>query len=466
MPGKVARHASLRRLSAVLLAIWLAMLPVDGADARQRRASHHRHRAAKPARVIPRAPAKAQPRRTVAPRPRNAPRRAAVDVMAALLGTMLDNPRLAGDQVGAILLDRDGKVRFARNADRRLVPASTRKLLVTAAALSLLGPEASFSTRVVAGGYRDGDRLVGDLALVGGGDPGLDGAGLDDLAAQIAATGLRTVTGNLVGDASLFAPAEDFGAGWAQDDEGFAYASRVSALVVDRNAASESVASLHPVSFALERFRGALAIAGIRVLGSVSPGPAPAGATQLARRESAPLKDLVARTNKPSDNLFAEILLRHLGAVATPAPQVSTAHAGLDAEAAWLGWPREAYRVVDGSGLSRYDLLTPRQLADILQRMKDNADFVASLPVAGVDGTLAERFGGTRAQGRIRAKTGTMSGISTLAGYVGDHYVFAFMINGHVGPLAPVRAIQDAMCLALTDGVATAAIPVASASAD
>ncbi|MBM3268322.1 MAG: D-alanyl-D-alanine carboxypeptidase/D-alanyl-D-alanine-endopeptidase, partial [Candidatus Sericytochromatia bacterium] len=377
--------------------------------------------------------------------------------LAALLGSMVANPLLAGDQVGLVLLDRDGRTRFAHNADRRFVPASTRKILVTAAALALLGPDASCSTRVLAAGRQVGDRLEGDLVLVGGGDPALDGAGLDDLALQVAGAGIRTVSGALLGDASRFRPAEDYGAGWAADDAGFAYASRVSALVVDRNAASESAASANPAIHTLERFRASLRLAGVTVAGLSRLGEAPEGARPVARRDSPPLRDLVARTNKASDNLYAEVLLRHLAAAATADAAATTAQAGLDAEAAWLGWPREAYRLVDGSGLSRYDLLTPRQIAEVLVRMKDDPDFVASLPVAGVDGTLAGRLAGTRGHGRVRAKTGSMSGISALAGYAGDRYVFAFVVNGHVGPLAPVRALQDAVCLALTNG-ATASL--------
>lgn len=380
------------------------------------------------------------------------------DALSGLLDSLLESPVLANDQVGFILMDRDGKVRFARNADRRFVPASTRKVLLTAAAWSLLGQGATFSTRVWASGRHDGDRLEGDLILEGGGDPSLDDAGLLDLAQQVASAGIRVVTGDLLGDASLFRPRDEFGLGWPLDDEPFAYASRVSALVANRNAATGSVemaASLRPAVYSLERFVAAAAWAGLDVRGAAVMGQVPAGARLVAQRWSPPLADLLAWTNKRSDNLYAETLLRHLGTVApvdTSTPSVSL---GLDAEAAWLGWPRDAFRLVDGSGLSRYDLLTPRQVADVLLRMKDQPSFLATLPVSGQDGTLAERMTGTPAEGKVRAKTGSMSGIACLAGYAGEKWIFAFMVNGHVGSLAPVRAIQDAVCVALMDSTAT-----------
>lgn len=386
------------------------------------------------------------------------------DALSGLLDSLLETPVLAGDQVGFILMDRDGKVRFSRNADRRFVPASTRKLLVTAAAWSMLGPWATFTTRVLAAGDQEGDRLAGDLVLQGGGDPSLDDAGLLDLASQVASGGIRTVTGNLVGDASLFRPQDDFGMGWPLDDEPFAYASRVSALVANRNAASGSVelaASVRPAAYGMERFAGAVAAAGIEAGGAAVLGRAPEGAREVARRQSPPLAELLAWTNKRSDNLYAETLLRHLAYAALPAtPDIaaSTAALGLEAEAAWLGWPRDSYRLVDGSGLSRYDLLTPRQIAEVLLRMKDQPGFIDTLPVSGRDGTLAARMVGTPAQGRVRAKTGTMSGISSLAGYAGDKWIFVFLVNGHVGSLAPVRAIQDAVCVSLMDSVATPSI--------
>ncbi|MBM3275779.1 MAG: D-alanyl-D-alanine carboxypeptidase, partial [Candidatus Sericytochromatia bacterium] len=172
---------------------------------------------------------------------------------------------------------------------------------------------------------------------------------------------------------------------------------------------------------------------------------------------------LIAHANKASDNLYAELLLRQLGRIATPDASVPSVKLGLDTEAEWLGWPKESYRLVDGSGLSRHDLLTPRQVADVLFRMRNRPEFRQSLAVAGVDGTMAGRLAGTRAAGRVFAKTGTLSGVSALAGYIGDRWTFAFLVNGHVGPLAPVRAIQDAMCLALSP--AGAALPPQSEGA-
>lgn len=382
------------------------------------------------------------------------------DALSGLLDSLLESPVLAGDHIGFILMDREGKVRFERNADRRFVPASVRKVLVTAAAWSLIGPDATFSTRVHAAGPVEDGTLSGDLVLEGGGDPSLDDAGLLDLARQVASAGIRVVRGELVGDASRFRPQEDYGLGWPLDDEPYAYASRVSALVVNRNAATGSVelaASLRPATHGLERFARALAAAGVVVEGGAVLGRLPAGARLVAERPSPPLRELLTWTNRHSDNLYAEVVLRQLASLGATADPVSpSAVLGLEAEAAWLGWPRDSYRLVDGSGLSRYDLLSPRQIAQVLLRMKAQPGFAETLPLAGVAGTLANRMVGTPAQGRVRAKTGSMSGISALAGYAGERWIFAFLVNGHVGNLAPVRAIQDAVCVALMDGLATA----------
>jgi D-alanyl-D-alanine carboxypeptidase/D-alanyl-D-alanine-endopeptidase (penicillin-binding protein 4) len=381
------------------------------------------------------------------------------DAVTALLDSLLDSPVLAQDFVGLVVLDRDGRVKYARNADRRFIPASTRKVLVTAAALSLFGSDASVSTEVFAAGKLHGERLSGDLILAGAGDPSLEDAGLADLAAQVASAGIRVVEGGLMADASRFRPDVDYGQGWAYDDQPFAYASRVSALVVNRNATADVVASENPPAFAISKFKDALSAAGVVVTGPSAFGAVPPDARRVAYRASPSIESLIAHTNKASDNLYAEILLRHLGRIATPDATVPSVKLGLEVEAEWLGWPRETYRLVDGSGLSRYDLLTPRQVADVLYRMRNRQDFRRSLAVAGVDGTMAGRLAGTRAAGRVYAKTGTLSGVSALAGYIGDRWTFAFMVNGHVGPLAAVRAIQDAMCLALSPPGAAAPAP-------
>ena len=130
-------------------------------------------------------------------------------------------------------LDRGDEL-YARNADAAFVPASNQKLLVAAAALDALGPDFSFTTRVLALGPRRGGTLLGDLVLQGGGDPMLTTEGLAALAEGVAAAGIRRVTGRVRGDDSIF-DRQRRGAGWSWDDEAFPYAAPISGLTLNGN---------------------------------------------------------------------------------------------------------------------------------------------------------------------------------------------------------------------------------------
>ncbi|MBU6427994.1 MAG: D-alanyl-D-alanine carboxypeptidase/D-alanyl-D-alanine-endopeptidase, partial [Cyanobacteria bacterium REEB65] len=349
------------------------------------------------------------------------------------------------------------------------------KILTTACVLSLLGPEATIATKVETAGKIRGHELDGNLFLVGGGDPSLNDHALADLASQVKAAGIDRVTGAVIADASAFRPVEEYPPGWSDDDLSWYYAPPISSLEIDEDQVtaaarigvpnpggddaspgiqpSSDQAFPHPASYAAWRFTKALEAAGIQVLSEQPPAAARTALPEriLATHQSASLTTLVRRTNKPSNNLFAELLLRQLALIAKDGPWLPSDTLGraLATEKTWLDFSTGSCRLVDGSGLSRYDLLTPRQLAKVLLRMRNDRAFVDSLPIAGVDGTLAHRLCHTAAAGKIRAKTGSMSGVSTLAGYVGDSWILVFMDNGHVGPLGPVRKIEDAICLAL-----------------
>jgi PBP4 family serine-type D-alanyl-D-alanine carboxypeptidase len=171
----------------------------------------------------------------------------------------------------------------------------------------------------------------------------------------------------------------------------------------------------------------------------------------VAAKAGRPLRDVVRRLNKESVNLIAEVLLKQVGAVQGGLP--GSAAKGLGAAQAMLaqaGWRPETYRLVDGSGLSRYNLVSPRHFVQLLawmDRGPEAAAYRGSLPVAGSDGTLATRFRGMAGADRILAKTGTMTGVTALSGYTeaadGERLAFSCLLNGSAGPIWPLRQVQD-----------------------
>lgn len=231
-------------------------------------------------------------------------------------------------------------------------------------------------------------------------------------------------------------------------------------LAVGAEPRTLNVALEDPARWAATVFSEVLRSKGIVVLGGVetSSAPLPEGLRVLATHEGRPLGDELAAVNKTSQNLHAEMLLRRLGQRASGQ---GTAEAGLLAVREFLervGARLEGTDFRDGSGLSFANLVTPRLLTALLlhmQRHPHAAAFVASLPVAGVDGTLKNRLKGTRAEGRVRAKTGAISHVNTLAGYAtlrsGEPVVFAVMANHQSADFKDSVAALDAFVRALTE---------------
>ncbi|MEA2297072.1 MAG: hypothetical protein QOF77_8, partial [Solirubrobacteraceae bacterium] len=187
--------------------------------------------------------------------------------------------------------------------------------------------------------------------------------------------------------------------------------------------------------------------------GRSAAGRAPTDARVLAGVGSPPVRTLVALTDLPSDNYFAEMLLKGLGARFGSA---GTTAAGTAVVRAWLAPLGIAPQIVDGSGLSRSDRTSPRQVVDLLRALRPDgtgplgavgAALLADLPVAGRSGTLIHRMRRTPAAGRCTAKTGTLVGVSTLAGICDGRFAFAFLMNGIAD--AKAHALQDRMTIAL-----------------
>jgi serine-type D-Ala-D-Ala carboxypeptidase/endopeptidase (penicillin-binding protein 4) len=358
-----------------------------------------------------------------------------------------------GPHAGALVRDLDtGRDLFARRPDVARPPASVEKLYTTSTALVRLGPAASFTTTVLGTGALDATGVWrGDLVLRGGGDPTLSSAGVAQLAAQLTTTvGIRRVAGRVLGDESIFDRLRGSAATRGRYDRWMG--GVLGGLTVAHGWARDG----SPAAEAARRLMAALKARRVKVTGGARAGLTPAGARPLAALASPPVATLIRLTNVPSDNFLAETLLKNLGARLGGAGTTAAGAAVVRAQAAAFGL-RPA--VVDGSGLSRADRTSPRQVVGLLAAMHAQpvaAIFEGSLALAGRTGTIASRMRGTAAQDRCRAKTGTLSGVSALAGLcraVGGHAIaFAVLTTGTTTWRARIAQDRVAALAARYDG--------------
>ncbi len=223
-------------------------------------------------------------------------------------------------------------------------------------------------------------------------------------------------------------------------------------MPANQDAMRRHVDIVNPALFCGTLFKESLARNGILVQGVVRQGVVPDGVSEISDHTSLPLSLIVRKMNKRSDNLIAELLLKTLGAEVIGAP--GTSQKGLRVINEFLsetGIAATQSTLADGSGVSRYNLLSAAMLTHLLVRMLQDfsvmPEYVMSLPVAGIDGTLSWRMRDSGAEGVLRAKTGTMRGVTTLAGYAmtadGEILAFAMLISNYVGSSNPRRALQD-----------------------
>ena len=427
------------------------------------------------------------------------------------------------------------KTLYDLHSDHFFVPASNTKLFSTALALSRLGPGHVFTTRVVL-------EPNGSLRLIGGGDPNLSAraipyrtgpttgdplAAIDDLAAQIAAKGVKRIAGDIIGDDTWYVW-QPYAVGWAIDDPQSDDGPPISALTINDNAMQVGVlpgrrvgdlgvvtvepplefyridnrvrtaaqnadnpgvkysripgtrdvrmwgtvpirgrtpvfpmSIEDPAEYAAMALKRALEERGIAVDGRAvsahlypdeEPAEPPAG-TEVARRVSAPLLEDLRITDKVSQNLHAELLLRAAGKARKNA---GSFEAGLEEMKEFLqeaGIAPESYNFRDGSGLSRLNLVTPAAVVQLLRHMWNGTyreEWLSLLPIAGKDGTLSNRFGDTPAAGRLFAKTGSLSHVSALSGYVKrkdeSWVIFSIMVNNYNARAAEARGVMDRIC--------------------
>jgi len=205
-------------------------------------------------------------------------------------------------------------------------------------------------------------------------------------------------------------------------------------------------------------FAAELAKQGVDVTGSVKSGRTPAEAKLLCSHTSPPLSQILTLLNKPSDNLLAEVLLKTIGSVVNGKGSSSSGASVEKGVLKGFGLDMSALSIIDGSGLSKLDCISPRNIVALLSYMQSSKNakvFVDSLPIAGVDGTLAYRMKGTSAEKNVKAKTGYLAKVCSLSGYVttksGEQLVFSIMLNNHLCPKASATAIEDKICATLAD---------------
>ncbi|GAA5187995.1 D-alanyl-D-alanine carboxypeptidase/D-alanyl-D-alanine endopeptidase [Ferrimonas gelatinilytica] len=403
-----------------------------------------------------------------------------------------------GSQMALLITDTDGNPLYEFNADRQMIPASTLKLVTATAAWLELGESFRFVTEF-RGPRPVMDQLPGDLVLMMRGDPTLRRADLSYMVQTLAREGVRQINGDLILDGHLF-DGYDRAPGWPWDDLGICYASPASAVMLDKNCATVAIrkranrlslqkpahlpisveqelrlaptSSLCPLEmdrkpenhytlrgclnepttlaiavtdphhYVTEILYQQLSAAGIRLHGEIRVGEGQPGQPVLAQHQSAPLSTLLRRVLEDSDNALSEALLRTIahsfhhqggsfpgGIVAVK--QILRKQLGIDLSNSDL---------FDGSGLSRYNLISARQLAQVLMAWQQDprlAELRNLLPIAGESGTLKWRSGLKPISGKLAAKSGSFKQVRNLAGYLqreGDSPLIVIqLINGLVG---------------------------------
>lgn len=367
--------------------------------------------------------------------------------------------RGGGAAGGLYVLDADsGNAVCALSPKRQRSLASNMKLFTTSAALARLGPDSQIATKLLTDG--DVDRrgtLRGSLYLQGGGDPALGspafygrflgglGTNLFALTQQLRAAGVRRVTGRLYADDTIF----DRLRGVA--DSGYAISSYIgplSGLAFNsgyRDARGSGFAS-DPAKIAASNLARSLRLAGVAIRPGVALGSTPLGAELLATVRSPTIERLAEATNVPSNNFYAEMLIKLLGAHFGGAGSTG---AGAGVVERFARSHLSGVHAVDGSGLTRGNRASPLQVVRLLDAMRNTtvADaFIQGLALSSREGTVDDRMDGTAAEARCRTKTGTLTGVSALSGYCfnrsGKLMIFSILM-GSVYDLSLAHREQD-----------------------
>ena len=355
----------------------------------------------------------------------------------ARLDSLVTDPLMERTQLGLMVYDLSAdSVLYSYCGKQTLRPASTMKLLTSVTALDLLGSGYAYRTYLYYKGTIADGVLTGDVWLVGGMDPLFDDQDMRIMAQTLQRVGVDSISGRIVRDVS-FKEEALLGEGWCWDDDN----PQLSPLLVSRKD-----------EFA-DRFKEELERCGVAVNAPITTDRLPKDVLLICSRSHS-LREVLEPMMKESDNLYAESMFFQIAASMGKRP-ATAAHARqlikqVLSKAGVTGIP---YRIADGSGLSLYNYVTPELMVRLLRYAYLKRDIMATLypalPVAGVDGTLKKRMKGGAAQGNVHAKTGTLSGISSLAGYcrAANQHLLAFcIINQGIMKNAEGRDFQDKVC--------------------
>ncbi|HVN48930.1 MAG TPA: D-alanyl-D-alanine carboxypeptidase/D-alanyl-D-alanine-endopeptidase, partial [Bacteroidota bacterium] len=400
-------------------------------------------------------------------------------------------------------------------------PASNVKLFTSAATIGILGKDFQLKTSVYADSMTPNGIVIGNLYLKGFGDPLLSTSDLDSLAHLLAQKKILRITGGIVADNSFFDD-KHWGLGWTWDDEPDPDAPFISALTVNKGCVSVSAfsdsekvfLSLNPVTafirgintatvtrdsvgkpfklrrpaqdrpamviaegelnafssieqslsirrpdlYAAQLFSEALQRHNIIVQDDISSGTIRSSSHEIVSFAHT-LDTVVTEMNKISDNLSSENLLKILGAMRYGVPgSAKTGEYVVNSFLSSLGIDTTQYNLVDGSGVSRYNLASADMIVQLLTAMyrwnSFYSLFASSLPVAGIDGTLSARMTSTTTSGNLVAKTGTLNGVSCLSGYAktkdGELLAFSILMQNFISSSNSYRQVQDKIGTVLT----------------
>lgn len=359
---------------------------------------------------------------------------------------------------------------FFENHQLSMIPASITKLFTTSTSLSIMGGDHKLSTKFFTDDQNLNDGVInGNIYLKGFGNPLFTDSDLNELINTLVQIGIKEIIGDVIGDDTFFDNVytrDD----WIENENANVKLPPISAIVLDRNQTTvrrkirrryryvtETVKD--PPLFIAKRFREKLITSAITFNGKSKKGVTPDNA-KLISAQSIPLNELIAYINKHSDNFLAECLFKTLGAEANGLQGNS-----FYSQQAILKFLKEnnvysiGTEIVDGSGISRFDQVTPAAITGVLEKMYFDLvhfeDFYNSLSIAGVDGTLSRRMVGTSAENKFRGKTGTLNGVSGIAGYLegadGEELVITILMEFKKGSWKHYRNVQDKIIILLAD---------------
>lgn len=356
------------------------------------------------------------------------------------LDDLMEDKLLKTTQLGLLVYDlTTEEVVYQKNERQRMRPASVMKLVTSITALDMLGGDYDYKTSICYTGTLAGDTLRGNLYCVGGFDPMMSRQDLAAMADTIHRFGISRIEGMMVADLTM-KDTLSYGSGWCWDDDNY----RLTPLLVDKK----------------DRFLYDLAeelrAHGVELDITLARGKLPQRCTEIymLRRN---INQVLQRMMKQSDNLYAESMFYQIAKNSSTEPaRASDASGAIKRLVYKLGLDPTMYTFADGSGLSLYTYVSAELIVKLLRYAYQYPEIYSclypALPIAGVDGTLENRMKKGQATGNVHAKTGTVSGVSTLAGYCrasNGHLLCFAILNQGVVKSSDGREFQNKVCEAI-----------------